>query len=221
MNLAANDVVQYLKDHPDFFNQYAELLAQLSIPDPHGGRAISITQRQIIGLREQVKKLEGKLAELLRFGEENDVLSAKTHRLAVGLARAGDATSVLLALYAHLGGGFAIPHVAVRLWDVPHDPAALESQPVSAAVKDYVQNLQHPYCGAVGGIDAAEWFGEDGQNVRSLAIVPLRDEGATFGFLALGSEEAERFYPGMGTLYLERIGELASAALMRTCAIDG
>jgi uncharacterized protein YigA (DUF484 family) len=58
MNLAANDVAQYLKDHPDFFNQYAELLAQLSIPDPHGGRAISITERQIIGLREQVKKLE-------------------------------------------------------------------------------------------------------------------------------------------------------------------
>jgi uncharacterized protein YigA (DUF484 family) len=141
--------------------------------------------------------------------------------LAVSLARAGRRDERAVGAVCALGGGFAIPHVAVRLWDVPHDPAALESQPVSAAVKDYVLNLQHPYCGAVGGIDAAEWFGEDGQNVRSLAIVPLRDEGAAFGFLALGSEEAERFYPGMGTLYLERIGELASAALMRTCAIDG
>ncbi len=216
MNLAAKDVAQYLKDHPDFFNQYAELLAQISIPDPHGGRAISITERQIISLRDQVKRLEGKLAELLRFGEENDVLSAKTHRLAVGLTRAGDTASVLLVLYAHLGGSFAIPHVAVRLWDVPGDAEALEFQPVSAAVKEQVLNLDRPYCGGIGGIDGVDWFGEDGKGVRSLAVVPLRDEGTTFGFLAVGSEEETRFYPEMGTLYLERIGEMAAAALLRT-----
>ena len=34
--------------------------------------------------------------------------------------------------------------------------------------------------------------------------------------LALGSEEPQRFYPEMGTLYLERIGEVAAAALNRT-----
>ena len=33
--------------------------------------------------------------------------------------------------------------------------------------------------------------------------------------LALGSEDAQRFYPEMGTLYLRRIGELVSAALLR------
>ena len=87
MNLAAKDVAQYLKDHPDFFNQYAELLAQITIPDPHGGRAVSITERQIAGLRDQVRRLEGKLAELIRFGEENDALSGKTHRLAVAEKR--------------------------------------------------------------------------------------------------------------------------------------
>ncbi|WP_126444042.1 DUF484 family protein [Sulfuricystis multivorans] len=218
MNLVAKDVAQYLKDHPDFFNQYAELLAQISIPDPHGGRAVSITERQIGALRDQVRRLEGKLAELLRFGEENDVLSAKTHRLAVALARCGDSASVFLVLYAHLGGGFAIPHVAVRLWDVPGNPEALEFQPVSAAAKDYVRELKYPYCGASSWADVEDWFGEDGKGVRSLAIVPLRDEETTFGMLALGSEEPERFYPGMGTVYLERIGELASAALTRTLA---
>lgn len=218
MNFAAKDVAQYLKDHPDFFNQYAELLAQISIPDPHGGRAVSITERQIGALRDQVRRLEGKLAELLRFGEENDVLSTKTHRLAVALARSGDSASVFLVLYAHLGGSFAIPHVAVRLWDVPGDPEALEFLPVSAEAKAYVKGLKRPYCGAGSGADVEDWFGEDGQEVRSLAIVPLRDEENTFGLLALGSEEPERFYPEMGTVYLERIGELASAALVRTLA---
>lgn len=216
MNFAARDVAQYLKDHPDFFNQYAELLAQIRIPDPHGGRAVSITERQIGVLRDQVKRLESKLAELLRFGEENDVLSAKTHRLAVALARAEDSASVFLVLYAHLGGTFAIPHVAVRLWDVPGDAGALEFQPVGAKVKDYVRELKRPYCGAGNGGEILDCFDEEGGEIRSIAIVPLRDEETTFGLIALGSEEAERFYAEMGTLYLERIGELASAALSRT-----
>jgi uncharacterized protein YigA (DUF484 family) len=33
--------------------------------------------------------------------------------------------------------------------------------------------------------------------------------------LALASEDIARFYPEMGTLYLKRIGEMVSAALLR------
>lgn len=217
MTLAAKDVAQYLKDHPDFFNQYAELLAQISIPDPHGGRAVSITERQMGTLRNQVKRLESRLAELLRFGEENDALSNKTQRLAVALTGSTDSGSVLLVLYAHLGGSFSIPHVAVRLWDVPGgDSNSLEFQPLGAEAKEFVSTQKRPYCGAGSGPDVEAWFGEDGSHVRSVAIVALRNGDTAFGLLALGSEEPERFYPEMGTLYLERIGELASAALVRT-----
>lgn len=216
MSLTAKDVAQYLKDHPEFFNQYADMLAQISIPDPHGGRAVSITERQIVSLREQVRKLESRLAELLRFGEENDVLSNKTQRLAVALAGSADTASILLVLYAHLGGSFSIPHVAVRLWDVPGDPDSLEFEPLGAEAKAFVSTQKRPYCGAGSGPDVEAWFGEDGRHVRSVAIVALRNGEQTFGLLALGSEEPERFYPEMGTLYLERIGELASAALVRS-----
>ncbi len=216
MTLAAKEVAQYLKDHPDFFNQYAEILAQISMPDPHGGRAISITERQMGALRDQVKRLDGRLAELLRFGEENDVLSAKTQRLAVALAGAADAGSALLVLYAHLGGSFSVPHVAVRLWGVPGDPDTLEFQSLGAEVKEFVKTLKRPSCGAGSGPDVEAWFGENGCHVRSVALVPLRNGETVFGLIALGSEEAERFYPDMGTLYIERIGELASAVLFRT-----
>lgn len=218
MTLHAKDVAQYLKDHPDFFNQYSETLAQISIPDPHGGRAISITERQMGALRDQVKRLESRLAELLRFGEENDVLSAKTQRLAVAFAGARDIASVVLVIYAHLGGSFSIPHVAVRLWGVPGDPDSLEFQPLGEDVKAFASAQKHAYCGAGSGPDVEAWFGEDGSRVRSIALVALRNGDTTFGLIALGSEEPERFYPEMGTLYLDRIGELASAALSRTAS---
>ena len=216
MSLAAKDVAQYLKDHPDFFNQYADTLAQITIPDPHGGRAVSITERQMGSLRDQVKRLENKLTELIRFGEENDVLSGKSHRLAVALAGAVDANSALRVLYAHLGGDFAVPHVAVRLWGVSGDPAAPEFTPMSVAAHEFAASLQRPYCGEGGGPDVLGWFGERGSHVRSLALVALRSGPDTFGLLALGSEEPQRFYPEMGTLYLERIGEIAAAGLART-----
>jgi len=84
--MKADEIARYLQDHPKFFEEYADLLAQLYIPHPHGGRAISITERQILTLREKAKQLESKLGELIRFGEENDVIGEKVHRLAVGLA---------------------------------------------------------------------------------------------------------------------------------------
>ena len=214
--MAAKEVAQYLKDHPEFFDQYADALAQIHIPDPHGGRAVSITERQIGTLRDQVKRLENKLAELIRFGEENDVLSGKAHRLDTALAGAADIGSVLRLLYAHLGGDFAVPHVAVRLWNVPGDPAAPEFIPMSGAAHDFAATLKRPYCGAGSGPDVLGWFGERGSHVRSLALVSLRRGTETFGLMALGSEEPQRFYPEMGTLYLERIGEVAAAALNRT-----
>lgn len=221
MTVTAAEVAQYLKDHPEFFAQYAELLAQLVIPDPHGGRAVSITERQIAVLRDQVKRLESKLAELIRFGEENDALLAKVHRLTLALAGASDARRVVAALIDHLTGDFAVPHVAVRLWGgIAVEPAEAFA-PLSVAAHERVMALDRPYCGPASEVpEALPWFGEAGTHIRSLALVALRHEGTPFGVLALGSEEAQRFYPEMGTLYLERLGEVAAVALARTLGLS-
>lgn len=212
----ANEVARYLQDHPEFFEHYAELLLQLTIPNPHGGRAVSITERQMGASRDKVKQLEAKLAELIRFGEENDAIAAKVHRLGVALVAARDKDSVMGALHAHLGGSFAVPHVALRLWGAGGSGEGAEFAPVSAEARDFAETLTHPYCGPGGGPDVIGWFGEGGAHVRSLAFLALREGGETFGLLVMGSEEQQRFYPAMGTLYLEQIGEMAAAALVRT-----
>ncbi len=211
----ADDIARYLKDHPKFFEDYSDLLEQLYIPHPHGDRAISITERQMITLREKARQLETKLAELIRFGEENDAISEKVHRLAVALTGAADTVAVLAVLYTHLGEDLAVPHVALRLWGVTptHHTECAE---VSEQTRIFSAGLALPYCGANAGFEAATWFGEGSEQVRSVALIALRREAETVGLLAFGSEDVQRFYAEMGTLYLERIGDLASAALLRS-----
>ena len=79
-----DDIADYLKNNPGFFEQYADLMAQIFVPHPHGGRTISLVERQMLTLREKNRASESKLAELIAFGEENDQISEKVHRLAVG-----------------------------------------------------------------------------------------------------------------------------------------
>jgi uncharacterized protein YigA (DUF484 family) len=81
-------------------------------------------------------------------------------------------------------------------------------------LKRYAESLGQPYCGPSGNAEAAAWFGEGAAHVRSVAHVALRDKEC-FGMLALGSEDVLRFYPEMGTLYLQRLGDVAGAALLR------
>ena len=73
----SEDVAAYLKDHPEFFEQYAEMMAEIHIPHPHGGRTIPISERQILTLREKSKQLESKLREIIQFGEPDRNPSAR------------------------------------------------------------------------------------------------------------------------------------------------
>lgn len=213
--MKAEEVARYLHDHPEFFDQYADVLALVTIPDPHTGRAISITEKQLFTLREKVRMLEAKLAELVSFGHENDAIAAKVHALAVALIAAADTDAVVRALYSHLGGAFAVPHVALRLWGLAAG-SGREFEAIGDAAKAFASALQRPHCGTTAGQESSVWFGEAAPHLRSMAQVPLRERGGVcFGLLVMASEEPHRFYPDLGTLYLEHIGEMAAAALLR------
>jgi uncharacterized protein YigA (DUF484 family) len=210
--MSPEDVAIFLRTNPQFFDKHPELLESIHVPHPYGGRAIPLAERQTVALREKLKVLEGKLAELIQFGEENDAISEKVHRLAVALVGARDFPALTQTLYFHLREDFAVPHVALRVWGkaVPADFA--EAEVVAEAQRLHAETSGGPHCGAAAGNPFLPWFGEAAQHVRSVALVPL-GQTAVFGLLAMGSEDAQRFYPEMGTLYLRRIGELCAAGV--------
>jgi uncharacterized protein YigA (DUF484 family) len=208
------DVARYLKDHPEFFEDYAEMLAEVHIPHPHGGRAIPLSERQIVSLREKNRLLESRLRELVEFGEETDAISERVHRAALEMFKPESLDALLGAFYYNLREDFTVPHARIRMWNDGDHPAIEEFSAISPEVRAFAESLAQPYCSHAAMFESAGWFGEDGGALQSFAYVALKSD-KVFGLLVLASEDRQRFYPEMGTLYLKRLGELIGAALAR------
>lgn len=211
----AQDIIDFLNTHPEFFAEHPDLLTQLRVPHPTNGNAISLTERQVLTLREKLAQVQGKLAELVSFGEENDVIAEKVHRLCLSLLLAEDFEAVNFATYNHLQEDFAVPHVALRIWNSILKRASPEFIEVSETLRFFAADLRQPYCGPAQHPEILAWFGEAGGYLQSMALIPLRRDAQVFGMLALGSEDPQRFFPEMGTMYVERIGDLVGAAVLK------
>jgi uncharacterized protein YigA (DUF484 family) len=210
----ANDVALYLRNNPGFFETYADVVAEIFVPHPHGGHAIPIAERQIITLREKNGELETRLGEMIRFGSENDQISEKLHRSTLALIAAPDLETSLAVLHHSLKEDFGVPYVACRLWGkVPEQSYLPELAATSQELREYADQLGVPYCGAAAPFESRDWF-DTGDSMKSFAFLPLRT-AYTFGLLGLADARAERFQPGMGIVYLTRLAELASVATSR------
>ena len=213
--LSASRIADFLRDQPDFFQTHAEVFVSMRVPAPHGGRAVSLVERQLLAVKDKVRSLEMKLAEMIRAGQENDATLTKIADWTHTLIAARDATNLPQLVETGILTYFNVPHVALRLWqiDTPyiHLPCASS---VAPDVITFTNGLMAPYCGPNSGFSAANWLPDP---ILSLAMLPLRTQGTTqtFGLLVLGSPDPQRFTSSMGTELLVRIGQAASGALSR------
>ena len=217
-SISAEQVAQFLRETPGFFDANPDLLAAITVPHPHGGRAVSLVERQVDLLREKNKALEMRLAELVRIGQENDAISGKLQHWTRELLRERELARLPERVAAGMSGEFSVPQVALRVWRLGEAHRGLaESIEVEADVAALADGLRRPYCGPNADIRVASWLPGGGSLTRSIALLPLRVGAApqAFGLLVLGSPDPARFQQGMGTAFLERIAEIASAALSR------
>jgi uncharacterized protein YigA (DUF484 family) len=211
-------VVRWLAAHPDFFESHPDVLAMMRLPSPHQGRAISFQDRQIEILRERQRVLERKLGEWVHIGRDNEAISQKLLHWVRGLLTAERIEHLPALLVDSMRTEFSVPLIALRLWRVdPERVVAGFREGVDAAQIQAADAMGLPYCGPPGDHDCCLWLPAGGRDARSVALIPLRRgiEPETFGLLVLGSGDPERFRSGIGTAFLERIAEIASAALGR------
>jgi uncharacterized protein YigA (DUF484 family) len=216
MSVTREAVLEYLKSHPEIFEEQDEFFHQVEISHPYSGRTISLAERQMINLREKNRLLEHRLGELLGVGETNDALGARMHQLTIALVGANRLDQMVSLVLKSLAEDFGVPQARMRLWgegaaNLSHEVCT----PVSAELVKEISGMNHPFTGSVRTGEVIAWFGGDDEGIASMALVPLRFEGQVLGLLAMGSDDAERFVAGMGTLYIERLGDVIAAALAR------
>lgn len=212
----ALEVASFLRRHPRFLDQFPDLALTLNVPREEG-KATSLASYQLEVLRDKNRELNRRLQELFATANENERLTVRTHQMTLALMRARDPADTLRAVVAVLTEDFASELVRVVL--LRRDdrlPAADWLQVLAAddeALRPFSEFLQagEPLCGRLQPEKLDLLFGARAGEVQSTALLPL----AGRGMLAIGSTDPNRFYPGMGTLFLRLMSEALVAALGR------
>ena len=215
-------VHDYLAANPDFFERHNDLLGSLRLPHVTGG-TVSLVERQVSMLRQKDLKMERQLKELLEVARANDALAAKIHQLALRLIAAEDLKRTLDACEAALRTGFDADQAVLLLF---RDPESIESVDVGRFFRpvrrddpelrafDSFLERSNPRCGQIRDAQRDYLFGKDTNEIGSCALVPLGPK-CELGFLAIGSNNANRFHPAMSIDFIARLGELVTTALQR------
>jgi uncharacterized protein YigA (DUF484 family) len=124
-------VAQYLEDTPEFFEQHVDLLARIRLGSELGGRTVSLQERQMDVLRQKVKAMEMRLADLMRLAHENHLITEKFQSWTRSLLLARNDVDLPHTLISGLQSTFSVPQVTLRLWKEAatwlDEPAAVQS----------------------------------------------------------------------------------------------
>jgi len=214
--LDAMEVASYLRKHPDFLTEFPDLALALVLPREQG-QAASLASYQLDVLRDKNRELNRRLHELIEIAHENQLLMVRVHTLTLALMRATSLPETLNAVVAALTEDFNTDLVRIVLFRADGDlPAAewLLVEPEGArALPVFSEFLKRaePLCGRLQQDKLDTLFGRRVGEVASAVLLPVD----AVGMLAVGSQDANRFHPGMGTVFLKLIAEAVASAVAR------
>jgi uncharacterized protein YigA (DUF484 family) len=215
------EVAEYLRAHPEFFEHQPRLLTELRVPHP-SGKAVSLVERLVDNLREQLDQERHKLAQLIALAKENQTLNERLHRLTLALIDAPDLAESESLLQSQLQKEFSADGVQLKLYpktqlESPANGSAATTQdPVLDQFMGFLLAAK-PVCGPLEPEQRKSLFNDSGQDIRSAALIPLQADDF-LGILAIGSADAERFHAQMGTDFLGRLGAIVSHKLRNLTA---
>lgn len=214
IELTAEEVADYLSKHPEFFNNYQELLIELKLPHP-SGNAISLVEKQLVILREQNERTRKQMHELIEIARQNEDLAKRMHQLALTLMDATDTKDIFSTLYDNLKRNFRADRVTVRLFADPAfiDTFAGEEFAGREVIEEHlfksIIDKRMPISGKLKRQQQVFLFGDEGDEIESAVIVPLHGE-EWGGVLVIGSTDPDKFQESMGVELLANLAEVLS-----------
>lgn len=210
-------VAAFLRSNPDFLKEFPDLIETLNLSHPSGA-ASSLIERQVKQLRSQNHELNRQLNRLMHVAAENEQLMSRLHQFTLELLAITEPAAFFSHLKGRLKEDFNADIVNVFLFD--GDIAAMAGSQVSWLARDddktqmFQPQLSQNFtvCGRLNESKLVVLFDAKAQWVKSSALIPI-GTGGHDGMLAIGSSDGTRFYPGMGTLFLDLLANVITSSL--------
>jgi len=207
-------VTRYLRQNPDFLERQPALLKHMELSHA-SGPAVSLIERQVQYLRHENEALEQQHNQLIQIASDNEKLMSRLHHLTLELMSMGDLPSFFDLLSKALLTEFKADILNITLFNLkieagPKTPL-VHTRPDDPELKQFQDYLDkgHSVCGRLNHNKRDYLFGSRAQWVQSMVLVPMGKDG----MLAIGSSDPARFYPGMGTLFLDLLAAVVTARL--------
>jgi uncharacterized protein YigA (DUF484 family) len=208
-------VAKYLRKYPDFLARHPDVLEVLRLPH-ESGAAVSLIEKQVELLREKNRTLTRKLNQLVKVATDNEELMFRLHGLTIELMATDDLGAFFDRLSEALLSEFNADILNITLFDLKVEAGA--RTPLFSAHRDdpdlqqFGDQLEKGriVCGRLNRNKLDFLFGQRAQWVESTAMVPLDDAG----LMAIGSADPARFYPGMGTMFLDLLASVVTRRLV-------
>lgn len=229
-----DQVAVYLNEHPEFFNEFPELLHKIKsieIEDlPIAPlQTLSIADRILKRAQDDKEHFRSRLEWFMEIIEANEKIQEQLFEVELTLYHSLDFFQMIRKFRKEIIRRFEIPGVAIFL--VKGQGGRLEKM---ASGKD-VDGLQWVDRTAVldwfpKGLEAALtsemaegsplFEGHCQEKIQSQIILPIRIHGQLAGALVLGSANPLHFYEGLRTDYLERTADKLGMAMDNQFLVD-
>lgn len=213
--LGAAEVLAYLRHHPEFLAEHAELLEVMSPPERRqGDNVLDLQHLMLQRLRDELARVKGQQRALIFTSRSNLTSQQRIHEAVLNLIGATSFEQLLqvvtidltvtldidvVTLCIESGGDLRPPVAGVQLLR-PGEVDHLLGPGGEALLEDHVRG------------DPA-LFGSGAGLVRSEALLRLSVPGAPPGLMAMGSRKPSKFKPGQGTELLSFLARALSVTI--------
>lgn len=208
--LSEQQVAEYLQAHPEFFMRHEALLERMRIPHGHNGKAVSLIERQVELIREQKHDLRQQLQQLTQAARSNEQLLQRFQVLILNLIGSDTMDQAIGYIRDAMQQDFHADAVEVVLFERPgHSDGVHPDDPRLRPFARVLQGRQ-PVCGHFTPEQTRLLFGTQAESIASAVVVPLCEDALRpcIGLLGIGSRDAKRYHPEMGTVFLGHLGSV-------------
>ncbi len=223
-----DQIAIYLNEHPEFFNDYPELLHKFKQID-HADlplqplKTLSIADRILKRANDDKEHMRSQLEWFVEITEANEEIQEHLFEIERAIMSHIDLAEMIRQLKEDILSRFVLERVQICLSENPEH--LLESNQVDTdEIKETIRFVspeklemwfpQSDEPTLMGELQPdGSVFEDAGETIRSQALIPIHLRGKLAGAICLGSQEPFHFHEGLRTDYLVRMAEKLGLAI--------